>query len=211
MRVSTAPGANFRVWVTKMTYRTCTQCGNFKFKSEFRKEPRVKSGLSASCRKCQSEYQKSRTASGYLKSLYSDPVKRLRRNELSRNWKRENKDTLRELDAKRQRLKRENCREEVRVYGRVASSLRRSRVAEAEGSFTKNDIDNIYRLQNGKCAYFKSCHNSLDNGYQIDHIVPLSKGGTNWPRNLQLTCQPCNGSKNAKDPIEFSRELGNLL
>lgn len=29
----------------------------------------------------------------------------------------------------------------------------------------------------------------------IDHIIPLSKGGTSDPENLQLACFPCNDVK----------------
>lgn len=31
---------------------------------------------------------------------------------------------------------------------------------------------------------------------QIDHVKPLSKGGSNWPANLRPACRPCNGRKN---------------
>lgn len=29
----------------------------------------------------------------------------------------------------------------------------------------------------------------------IDHVIPLSKGGTNWPANLRPACRPCNSGK----------------
>jgi 5-methylcytosine-specific restriction endonuclease McrA len=29
----------------------------------------------------------------------------------------------------------------------------------------------------------------------IDHVIPLSKGGTNWPANLRPACSDCNSSK----------------
>lgn len=32
----------------------------------------------------------------------------------------------------------------------------------------------------------------------IDHVVPLSRGGTNELANLAPACAPCNGSKGAK-------------
>ena len=33
----------------------------------------------------------------------------------------------------------------------------------------------------------------------IDHILPVSKGGTNDPENLRTSCAACNGGKGAKD------------
>ena len=35
-------------------------------------------------------------------------------------------------------------------------------------------------------------------GGEVDHIVPLCKGGTNDPANLALRCKSCHGLKDAK-------------
>jgi hypothetical protein len=88
---------------------------------------------------------------------------------------------------------------------------RRSRLNGGGESYTKEDIDRIYRLQNGKCAY---CRCALKGKYQIDHIVPLSRRGQNCARNIQLLCAPmggCNQKKQARDPIEFAQSIGLLL
>jgi 5-methylcytosine-specific restriction endonuclease McrA len=85
---------------------------------------------------------------------------------------------------------------------------RRARVVGAEGWHTKEDIDRIRLQQRGICAY---CPAKLKNGEQLDHIISLANGGTNWPRNLQLTCPPCNRKKNTKDPITWARLNGKLL
>ncbi len=75
---------------------------------------------------------------------------------------------------------------------------KRARRNLATGKHTAFDIDNLYRLQKNKCA---CCLKSIKKGYHIDHIIPLSKGGSNDKYNIQLLCAPCNLSKRAKDPI----------
>lgn len=85
---------------------------------------------------------------------------------------------------------------------------RRAKKKNSVGQHTSNDIKNIMEFQKGKCA---CCLKSIKNSYQVDHIIPLSKGGSNSKYNLQLLCAPCNLFKRAKDPIEFNQSLGLLL
>jgi 5-methylcytosine-specific restriction endonuclease McrA len=37
----------------------------------------------------------------------------------------------------------------------------------------------------------------------IDHKLPLSRGGSNYPDNLQLLCKSCNDSKSARTMDEW--------
>lgn len=37
-------------------------------------------------------------------------------------------------------------------------------------------------------------------GLQVDHIIPVAKGGKTVPSNLQVLCSKCNGAKSAKLP-----------
>lgn len=45
------------------------------------------------------------------------------------------------------------------------------------------------------------CNNILDASYEIDHIIPLYKGGTNDIYNLQALCRNCHGKKTIEDSL----------
>jgi 5-methylcytosine-specific restriction endonuclease McrA len=85
---------------------------------------------------------------------------------------------------------------------------RRALKRAANGKHNSEDIQRIYTAQKGKCA---CCETKVGNEYHVDHIQPLSKGGSNWPSNLQVLCPICNQKKSARDPIEFMQSLGMLL
>lgn len=87
---------------------------------------------------------------------------------------------------------------------RAASRRRKARKRGAIGTFTTADIRQIYEMQKGRCWY---CQCDISEGYHIDHRIPLSRGGTNWPNNLVLTCPHCNLSKHNKLPHEWSDRL----
>ena len=99
-------------------------------------------------------------------------------------------------------------RDNNRQHYKAHRSKLRARRNGAEGFYTAADISAIRAAQKGRCAY---CRTSLRNGENVDHIVALARGGTNWPSNLQLLCPPCNLRKHAKDPIAFAQERGLLL
>ena len=54
---------------------------------------------------------------------------------------------------------------------------------------------------------FHTCQycGSLQEQLVRDHVVPVSKGGSDHPRNIRMSCAPCNLSKGPKD-IEVWRE-----
>ena len=51
----------------------------------------------------------------------------------------------------------------------------------------------VWRRDLGKCI---KCGSS--ERLEFDHIIPVTKGGSNTERNVQLLCEPCNRSKGAE-------------
>lgn len=90
----------------------------------------------------------------------------------------------------------------------IIQRARRARKINADGVHTAADIDTIRKAQKDRCAY---CRVKLRGAGHVDHVIALSKGGSNWPSNLQLLCRPCNISKSARDPLAFAQSLGKLL
>jgi 5-methylcytosine-specific restriction endonuclease McrA len=61
----------------------------------------------------------------------------------------------------------------------------------------------VFKRDNFTC---KGCGNSCDQvRLTIDHIIPLSKGGSNDISNLQTLCLFCNQSKHKKLDFRFRR------
>jgi 5-methylcytosine-specific restriction endonuclease McrA len=82
------------------------------------------------------------------------------------------------------------------------------RAAIGHDGYTEEHVQFLLRSQKSKCVV---CNRSLKGGFEVDHIVPLSKGGANDRANTQLLCRTCNRRKHAKDPIKFMQANGFLL
>lgn len=75
----------------------------------------------------------------------------------------------------------------------------------AGGEHTAADIRLLMKSQQGLCWW---CGKPVDpKKYHVDHRIPLSRGGSNNPDNLCITCPTCNLSKNDKLPYEWNGRL----
>lgn len=80
----------------------------------------------------------------------------------------------------------------------------RARQHGAKGMFDSSHVEARIDAQEARCHY---CGEELEfsgkNKFQVDHFVPLSRGGSNWPSNIVIACAGCNAAKGDKMPWEF--------
>lgn len=128
--------------------------------------------------------------------------------------------TATHLEQERERSKayKQGHVEEVKASGkkyrgahrlriRLVEHNRRARLKSAEGKYTVEDLDKQFRSQKGRCYY---CGKEVGDAWHPDHVVPISRGGSNFPDNIVISCPQCNMRKNDKLPHEWA-EGGRLL
>jgi len=133
-------------------------------------------------------------------------------NARSRAYRRENAERLKQYGRQYRLEHREECRIVEKHYkqehkketraridewrrcnpGKTQEYLARRRALEmgAEGSYTADDWTAILDKYGHKCLACGTTEN-----ISVDHVIPLRKGGSNYPHNLQPLCVSCNSSK----------------
>lgn len=173
--------------------------------------------INGGCRSCQEERRQIAKFEDIERWKASQRDYRERNKEKERDrqrkWAAENREKVNLRAARYYERHTEKCRERVSMWRERnpfltrAQKTRRKDRLKSGGRHTASDLQDLFRLQRGKCA---ACRVKLSD-YHVDHVIPLAKGGTNDRRNLQLLCPPCNRHKAAKDPIDFMQSKGLLL
>lgn len=76
-------------------------------------------------------------------------------------------------------------------YPSLMVHLRRARETEAGGSYSIGEWDTLLAQYNWTCP----CCKRSDVALTVDHIVPISRGGSNNIENIQPLCKSCNSRK----------------
>jgi 5-methylcytosine-specific restriction endonuclease McrA len=192
--------------------KRCKRCTLDKTLNEFYPEPRGRLGRTALCIPCchlrdaewraanpikNSAYQRDWRLANAAHVLTKNQTWRSNNRERSRaftrKWARANPEKTK---AKRIRWNREN-RAKVLLY----AENRRAREANAHGETTPEQLQS-------RIDYYGGCCWVCSKPYEaIDHVIPLTRGGTNWPANLRPICKHHNSRKNARPHLDFLRTL----
>lgn len=199
---------------TNFATKICIKCKTERLLSEFHRHSGRKDGHTSKCKPCANsdaknwyENNKERHYANFVAWRNAHPerfreIQRASDKKLYSKrslWAKNNPEKRKQVVAKWMRLNM--------VYCRVNSSNYRARKRKSDGEHTPAQIQSMLSNQKHKCA---CCKHKLVK-FQIDHVVPLARGGSNDISNIQLLCPRCNRSKGAKHPIDFMQERGFLL
>lgn len=120
------------------------------------------------------------------------------------DWYKRNKIRIKPRMLATSKAWKENNPEKVRLQKRASQSRRKATIRHVGGTYTEADVMLQLKGQNGKCWW---CSKSIVGAYHVDHRIALSRGGTNWPSNICISCPDCNQSKYDKMPWEWNGRL----
>jgi hypothetical protein len=143
----------------------------------FHRDSKSKSGFRSSCKQCRSLFLDTRREYKRTYDLKYYYEHREHQSEVSKLYRQ----TERGIIAKRAR-----------------AHNRRARKRNAIGTHTVEELHQQLKRQKGRCYY---CGVKLGKGrdsWNGDHVVPLSRGGTNYIDNIVISCPTCNYNKSTK-------------
>lgn len=108
--------------------------------------------------------------------------------------------------AEQKRQQRAKNPEHYRTKGLEYSKTRRARIkgAPVVEIITRAQLEELKRKQANLCFY---CHDEMSPA-TIDHIQPLTRGGSHVMGNIALACADCNRRKRNMDPFDFLAKMG---
>jgi len=180
------------LWQTKR----CSRCRQDLSLDQFHRCASKRDGLQTTCRVCKAKHVRARVEAGWWKKWYRDQdVAGRRRARYA-------------TDVEyRTRIQRHNRRshekhgkrwyysdiERSRARARYGQMRYKARKVGARGHCTMTQLAGRWEMWGGNCYLCGAAATATD------HVIPLSRGGTNWPANLRPVCGHCNSTKRAKD------------
>ncbi len=169
--------------------KCCTGCGVWKAKSGYHRSRHAKDGLASSCKVC-------KNWASYLQRLRTP--ERLRAQKKA--WSIAHAAEIKKRRAEQRRLNREAINAAKRekyanTYAKepqkyLSSVHKRRALVEDGGSYSQEEWDALCARYGNKCLWCDA-----KTALTVDHVVPLSQGGSNTIDNLQPLCARCNRAK----------------
>lgn len=163
--------------------KPCKKCGEIKPLASFHNDKRNRDGKQGQCKECRNQR---------IAQWQKQNPERLK--VAMKKWRTRNPEKVRDYSAKYWAENTEVCKAKRKEWMTPERNsyylrLRRARVKGAKGSHTLTQLKARIAFYGHRCYL---CGGSYDT---IDHVIPVSAGGTNWPANLRPACRSCNSRK----------------
>ena len=167
-----------------MELKRCTKCGENKPNTNeyFYFQNKSKGTLRSRCKVCNNDKDKG-------KEYYENNKDKILK--YKKKYYENNKDKLKKC--------RENNKDKYKEYNHKRRALK----VGNGGSYTKSQWLDTLEYFDYKCAYTGEC---IKHSCHVEHIVPISKGGTSYIWNLVPSTASANLSKQNRDMEEWYRE-----
>jgi len=160
----------------------CRPCANAYAKENVRKHKKIEIQIPVLCSKCRENFRVPGRAwcrqcfAKYTREYVKTPQGRAAKEKTTQKYQQ----TLR-----------------FKLVWREQHHSRRAREVHAPGQASVEQIQARIDFYGRCCAY-------CENPYEcVDHVIPLSRGGSNWPANLRPACRHCNSSKGRRTLFEW--------
>ena len=180
--------------------KICSKCNETKPKSAFSKHADRRDGLQDRCKCCIAESYTTNAAKISIQKADYYAANKAKINARQSRYRAAN----RLSESARCAAWAKANPEAIRIF----SHNRRARIRADGGKLSKGLIPRLFALQKGRCS---CCGLPLGADYHMDHIMPLTLGGSNTDDNIQLLRATCNQQKSAAHPVDFMQERGFLL
>lgn len=197
--------------------KICTKCNRLLVANSmnFHTQMKGKYGVMSYCKECTKKYNSEHKEhqAEYCKQWRANNKQHIA--EYRKQHYRDNKERYAEYDKKYYKNNKEhiaeygkqwasNNRERKNEIGRKAQHKRRAKLKFNGGEYTLEQWQECLEFFNYTCAYSgEPINNSNTN---IEHIIPISKGGSNNIYNIVPALDIVNKSKNASDMLEWYKE-----
>ena len=197
-------------------YKRCAKCSQTLSAQSFSKSKNNKDGLVSYCKSCVRTYNKSYHAKNFEKIAKQTASYRARNSENISSWNQNYYQNNKDYYATKAKSWRERNAESKKAYDKKYQSQNRDKAKAASKRYALRFPEVISLKRQARRATLKDAKRYLvlpkdlakilrrpciycgKQSEHVDHVMPLSKGGSHSIGNLVGACKGCNLSKGSK-------------